>query len=364
MKKRFLAICLATLGYHLAFSPTAFSQSNNAQEKYWQEDNYYKSKYSNVEFSNVNGFLMLANSIRTYQNESQKKSSRSGNDLFNITSPWDFSNLYSSTISTINTTKYKSYKIVDWLNSVEKDINEISAASYFYRYKNGKIEKDTRYTGVSAKGDSIMKVALPMLEEFANVIRYDNNIAELAPHITEYLKWTDRVTNEQFNWLNNKTKNKYGYITAKVSPFDFRSTIRTYKNTKKSANTLLQTGCGMVYDSWRCHANVKSEYPFFQSMASSIITSYINKGENFTEFLSASLFLMYCKEKGGIDLYQVELESRLCAFNEQGTKYNGISFIEFHEEFAKVYNEKGNKNKMDILCNKMANFCKSTKKAK
>lgn len=360
MRKTIAALWLAIASCPLAFSQT---NSSNTQEKYWHEDLYFKSKYSNVEFSNVNGFLMLANSIRIYQNESQKKGSK---DLLNFTSPWDFSNLYSSTISTINTTKYKSYKIVDWLNSVEKDINELSAASYFYKYKGNKIEKDSRYSGVSAKGDSLMQVALPMLEEFASVIRYDNNIAELAPHITDYLQWTDKVINEQFNWLNNKSKKKFSYITAKVSPFDFRSTIRTYQNTKRvtsptskgTSHTLLQTGCGMVYDSWRCHANVKSEYPFFQSLASTIIFQYVKREETFIEFMSASLFLMYCKEKVNIELYQLELENRLCAYNEANTKCGKLTFIEFHEEFVKIYNEKGNKNKLDILCTKMSGFCK------
>lgn len=359
MKKRIAGLCAA-----MVYCLVAFSQnSSNSQDKYWHEDLYFKSKYSNVEFSNVNGFLMLANSIRIYQNENQKKNSK---DLLEFTSPWDFSNLYSSTISSINTTKYRSYKVIEWLNSVEKDINELSAASYFYRYKGGKIEKDNRYTGVSAKGDSLMKVAIPMLEEFASVIRYDNNIAELAPHITEYLQWTDKVTNEQFNWLNNKSKKKFSYITAKVSPFDFRSTIRTYQNKKNVASqsgkgtttTLLQTGCGMVYDSWRCHANVKSEYPFFQSMAPAFLQQYVKREESFREFMSASLFLMYCKENISIELYQLELENRLCAYNESKTRCGKLTFIEFHEEFLKVYNEKGNKNKLDILCSKMSGFCK------
>ena len=355
MKKTIVALCMALTVCHVAFS------QGNSTDKYWQEDLFFKSKFSNVEFSNVNGFLMLANSIRIYQNENQKKGSK---DLLSFTSPWDFSNLYSSTISAINVSKYKSYKIVDWLNTVEKDINTLSAASYFYRYKSGHIEKDNRYHSVCAKGDSLMNVAIPMLEEFAAVIKYDNNIAELSAHITEYLTWADKVTNTQFNWLNNKSKKKYDYITAKVSPFDFRSSIHTYQLAKKSGNTLLQTGCGMVYDSWRCHANVKSEYPFFQSMAQSFLRQYTQKGNEFLEFMSASLFLMYCKENGNDDLYQVELENRLCAYNEGNVKCGGRPFILFHEEFLKAYNEKGNKNRLDLLCVKMATYGKTIKKSK
>ncbi len=359
MKKAILALGLTLLSCQVGLSQ---SGSSVGSDKYWHEDVFFKSEYSNIEFSNVNGFVMLANSIRIYQNESQKKNAKNTSDNLSFSSPWDFSNLYSSTISTINTTKYKSYKFVEWLNTVEDDINELSAASYFYRYKSGHIEKDSRYTGVSAKGDSLMKVALPMLEEFASVIRYDNNIAELTPHINSYLSWVDKVINEQFNWLNNKTKKSYGYITAKVSPFDFRSTVRTYEVKKKTSVTMLQTGCGMVYDSWHCHANVKSEYPFFKSLTSEIIKKHTkgNKknNENFDEFLSASLFLMYCKEKSGEELYQLEMENRLCAFNEKGVKCGKKTFLEFYDEFKQTYNVKGNKNKFDVLCNKMLSFCK------
>ncbi len=355
MKKAFFALCLAIAGCQGVFGQ---GKTSDISDKYWHEDIFFKSQYSNVEFSNVNGFLMLANSIRVYQNESLRKNSKSSESL-EFSSPWDFSNLYSSTISTINTAKYTSYKIVDWLNSVENDLSELSAASYFYRYKSGHIEKDSRYTGVSAKGDSLMKVALPMLEEFAGVIRYDNNIAEMKPHITEYLTWVDKIINEQFSWLNNKTKKKYAYVTAKVSPFDFRSTVRTYQGTKKT-QTLLQTGCGMVYDSWRCHANVKSEYPFFNSLVQTIIKGYLKgkeaKDEQFMEFLSASFFLMYCNETAGAELYQIEMENRFCSYNEKNTKCNGMTFIEFFEEFSKVYKSKGNKNKFDIICGKMADF--------
>ena len=363
MKKRILTIIIAIAGCQGVTSQSAPSDEAN---KYWREDGFYKSSYSNVEFSNVNGFLMLANSIRTYQNESLRKGPKGTDEELNFSSPWDYSNLYSPTISTINTVKYTSYKIVEWLNTVEKDLSELSAASYFYRYKSGHIEKDNRYTGVPHKGDSLMKVALPMLEEFASVIRYDNNIAELNPKITAYLSWVDGIINEQFAWLNNKTKKSYGYVTAKVSPFDFRHTVRTYENKKKTGMTLFQTGCGMVYDSWHCHANVKCEYPFFWSMCQTILNQYLKgsagKDECLKEYLCSSLFLAYCKEKGGNELYQIELENRLCSFNdEQGKKCGKPTFIEFQEEFSKVYTAKGNKNKMDVLCKKMQDFFKSNR---
>ena len=360
MKKEIIALVMTLIGCQWALSQGSTNQKEN---KFWREDIFFKSNYSNVEFSNVNGFLMLANTIRTYQNESLKKNTKNSNDQLSFSSPWDFSNLYSSTISTINTAKYTSYKIVEWLNTVEDDLSELSAASYFYRYKSGRIEKDTRYTGISRKGDSLMKVALPMLEEFASVIRYDNNIAELNPKITVYLSWVDGIINEQFAWLNNKTKKSYGYLTAKVSPFDFRHTVRTYENKKKTGKTLFQTGCGMVYDSWHCHANVKCEYPFFRSMCQTILDQYLKgsagKDECLKEYLSSSLFLAYCKEKGGNELYQIELENRLCSFNnEEGKKCGKPTFIEFQEEFIKVYAAKGNKNKMDVLCKKMQEFYK------
>lgn len=360
VKKAFLIAALVVIGCQGLSAQGKPGEAN----KYWREDEFFKSNYANVEFSNVNGFLMLANSIRTYQNESQKKNVRGSNDPLNFSSPWDFSNLYNSTIGTINTAKYTSYQLVDWLNSVEDDMSELSAASYFYRYKAGHIEKDPRYTGVSRKGDSLMKVALPMLEEFASVIRYDNNIAELSPLITSYLTWVDQVINEQFSWLNHKTKKPYAYITAKVSPFDFRHTIRTYENKKKSS-TLFQTGCGMVYDSWSCHANAKCEHPFFQSLCQPFIEHYLKesnkKDECFRDFLCSSLYLAYCKEKGGNELYQIELENRLCSYNGKNKKCGKLTFIEFHEEFNKIYYAKGNKGKMDVLCQKMQDFVKENK---
>ncbi len=358
VKKAFLFAALVVIGCQ---GLSAQSKPTDEVNKYWREDEFFKSSYSNIEFSNVNGFLMLANSIRTYQNESQRKSA---NEAIEFSSPWDHSNLYSATISTINTAKYTSYKIVDWLNTVENDLSELSAASYFYRYKSGHIEKDYRYTGVSKKGDSLMKIALPMLEEFASVIRYDNNIEELSPHITAYLTWADQCINAQFNWLNGKTKESYVYITAKVSPFDFRHTIRTYENKKKQI-TLFQTGCGTVYDSWNCHANAKCEHPFFQSLCQPFIDHSLKgsgkKDECFRDFLCSSLYLAYCKEKGGNELYQIELENRLCSYNGKNKRCGKLTFIEFHEEFTRIYNAKGNKGKIDVLCQKMQDFIKKNK---
>ena len=83
------------------------------------------------------------------------------------------------------------------------------------------------------------------------------------------------------------------------------------------------------------------------------------KDECLREYLCSSLFLAYCKEKSGNELYQIELENRLCSFNnEEGKKCGKPTFIEFQEEFIKVYAAKGNKNKMDVLCKKMQEFYK------
>ena len=69
VKKAFLIAALVVIGCQGLSAQGKPGEAN----KYWREDEFFKSNYANVEFSNVNGFLLLANSIRTYQNESQKK---------------------------------------------------------------------------------------------------------------------------------------------------------------------------------------------------------------------------------------------------------------------------------------------------
>jgi len=267
-------------------------------------------------------------------------------NLYKIVRPIIHSN-YKEIVDYINTGRpYLSY----WKN----DVNTITCDSYFYKYKSGKIVKDT-ISGLSLENDTLMENSIQWLEGFAKLMDIERFLKENESVFKDYVDSLTFDVEQYRRWMNKKFHKKYDRFLFRTSPFANPFDFHVYEINSQQKCSLILAGGVFVTNStcdfsgrfrvFCCISDIyilEITHDFQEKMDSNM--------SNIKSFFGCSLFLVYCNENESKEIYNHEKYSFQCKLDglEVGEKAD-VSFDDFFDEFLNKYNHLDNDKTLDDI---------------